>query len=196
MFKIADTFLNKNAYFIKTYNILDKILNYQEGLFGFYDKIYFLLYNDILNALIIKKNDDNKLSKINMILNDIINKINKIKENKKKINNLNNDIIENEKKINEVIENKTINPVMNEISNNTQIENFDLNEMIQLMTENINKTMTEMSKNGNTEDGTNLMDFNKLLGMTNNNGELNFEKIKELLSNEETEDDINEFLIK
>ena len=52
---------NKNKIVNTVFDGIDKILNSQSYLFDFYDKFYFFLYNDTLNAFIMKKNDDNKM---------------------------------------------------------------------------------------------------------------------------------------
>ena len=75
------------------------------------------------------------------------------------------------------------------------MEELDFNELIKMMSENIKKTMNELN-NDEENKGTNLLDLNKILDMANNSENLDFNSVKELLNKEETEDDINEFLIK
>ena len=173
---------NKNKIVNTVFDGIDKILNSQSYLFDFYDKFYFLLYNDTLNAFIMKKNDDNKMNEMSYILKDI----------KNKINNLNSEMEINEKKIEEI---QILNKQENEENEKNEMEELDFNELIKMMSENIKKTMNELN-NDEENKGTNLLDLNKILDMANNSENLDFNSVKELLNKEETEDDINEFLIK
>jgi hypothetical protein len=162
-------------------NGIDKIIESQCYLFEFYDKFYFLLYNDTLNAFIMKKNDENKLIEMNAMLTDI----------KSKINNLNTEFDEHEKNMEDV---KVLDKLPGEF------EELDFNELIKMMSENIKKTMVEINNNndlnGEMNEETNLLDLNKILDFANNNNNLNFDVVKELLNKEEEEDDISEFLVK